>query len=297
MPCGTPMITTARSPCSLALDSGSYLKWNPFAPALPTAALRVTAAVENFAWRIEHALVREGGFALVTSEPGSGKRVALRLIAERLAPLPNLTVAALAHPSANLADFYRELGDLFAVELKPHNRWMGFKALRNRWLVHRDSTLRRPVLLIDEAQQLSPAVLSELRLLASAHFDSRVLLTVVLAGDRRWGERLRREELLPLGSRIRARLNLEYASREDLLACLKHLAASAGNPTLMTAELLRTLCDHAIGNYRALTTIAAELLAVAAQRELTQIDEKLYLEVFAPPGQTTTKHRARLARA
>lgn len=273
------------------------LKWNPFAPELPTEALRLIPAVANFAWRIEHSLVREGGFALLTGDAGTGKSVALRLLAERLAPLPDLSVAALAHPSANLADFYRELGDLFSVELKPHNRWMGFKALRSRWLAHLDSTLLRPVLLIDEAQQLSPAVLSELRLLASTHFDSRLLLTVVLAGDRRLNELLRREELLPLGSRIRDRLNLEYASREDLLACLQHLAASAGNPTLMTAELLRTLCDHAMGNYRALTTMAAELLAVAAQRELTQLDEKLYLEVFAPPGQATTKRRERLARS
>ena len=273
------------------------LKWNPFAPELPTEALRMTPAVDNFAWRIEHALVREGGFAMLTGDVGTGKSVALRLIAERLAPLPDLTVAALAHPSANLADFYRELGDLFSVELKPHNRWMGFKALRTRWLAHLDSTLMRPVLLIDEAQQLSPAVLSELRLLASTHFDSRVLLTVVFAGDRRLNELLRREELLPLGSRIRARLNLEYAGREELLECLKHLTRSAGNANLLTPELMRTLCDHAMGNYRILTTMAAELLAVAAQRELTQLDEKLYLDVFAPTNQTTSKRRVRVATA
>jgi len=273
------------------------LKWNPFSPELPTEALRLTPAVENFAWRIEHSLVREGGFALITGDVGTGKSVALRLLAERLAPLPDLTVAALAHPSANLADFYRELGDLFAVELKPHNRWMGFKALRNRWLAHLDGTLLRPVLLIDEAQQMNPAVLCELRLLASAHFDSRVLLTVVLAGDRRLGELLRREELLPLGSRIRARLNLEYAARDDLLELLKHLTRSAGNATLMTPELMRTLADHAMGNYRVLTNLAAELLAGAAQRELTQLDEKLYLEVFATPGPPPGKRRERLANA
>ena len=273
------------------------LKWNPFSPELPTEALRLTPAVENFAWRIEHALVREGGFALISGDVGTGKSVALRLIAERLAPVPDLTVAALTHPSANLADFYRELGDLFAVELRPHNRWMGFKALRTRWIAHLESTRLRPVLLIDEAQQVAPLVLSELRLLASAHFDSRSLLSVVLAGDQRLNELLRRDELLPLGSRIRARLSLEYASREDLLACLKHLLASAGAPALMTPELMHTVCDHAMGNYRALTTMAAELLAAAAQRELVQLDEKLYLAVFTPPGQSAGTRRTRLTSA
>lgn len=271
------------------------LKWNPFSPELPTEALRVTPALHDFAWRLEHSLVREGGFALISGDVGTGKSVVLRLLAERLAPLPDLTVAALAHPSANLADFYRELGDLFAVELRPHNRWMGFKALRNRWLAHLDSTLLRPVLLIDEAQQMHPSVLAELRLLASTQFDSRVLLTVVLAGDRRLNELLRQEELLPLGSRIRARLLLEYAARDELLELLKHLTRSAGNASLMTPELMRTLADHAMGNYRALTNMAAELLAVAAQRELTQLDEKLYLDVFAPPGQTPSKRRERVA--
>jgi len=166
--------------------------------------------------------------------------------------------------------------------LRPHNRWGGFKALREVWFAHLETTRRRAVLLVDEAQEMSPAVLCELRLLASARFDSQPLLCVVLAGDARLIEKLRREELIPLGSRIRTRLATEHAPREELLACLNHLLSGAGNAGLMTPALCHTLCDHAAGNYRILTTLAAELLAAAAQRELPQLDEKLYLEVFAP---------------
>src|SRR5207249_2948095 len=86
---------------------------------------------------------------------------------------------------------------------------------------------------------------------------------------------------LPLGSRIRTRLVLECASREQMLACLRHLLASAGGSKLMTAELMATLCDHALGTYRVMTTMASELLSAAAQRELPQLDEKLYFELFA----------------
>lgn len=265
------------------------LKWNPFSPELPTEALLATPALEDFAWRIEHTQVREGGFALITGMPGTGKSVALRLLAARLARLPDLTVAALAHPSANLADFYRELGDLFAVDLKPHNRWMGFKALRNRWLAHLDASLMRPVLLIDEAQELAPVVLKELRLLASSQFDSRTLLSVVLAGDQRLADLLRRDDLLPLGSRIRVRLTLEHASREDLLACLKHLTDSAGSPGLFSETLAQALAEHAMGNYRVLTNMAAEVLAYAARHEITQLDEKLYFDVFNPERRASSR--------
>ena len=264
------------------------LKWNPFSPELPTEALYVMPKIENFCWRIEQALIREGGFASITGDPGTGKSVVLRLLAERLEQLRDISVGAIAHPSSKLADFYREMGDLFGVELKPHNRWGGFKALRERWLAHLEATLLRPVLLIDEAQEMHPAVLSELRLLSSMQFDSKTLLTVVFAGDARLSNKLRRDELLPLGSRIRTRLLMEYADRNELMACLKHLLATAGNASLMTPELMQTLCDHAIGNYRVLTGMAAELLAAAAQQEITQLDEKLYLQVF---GQASAKTR------
>ena len=268
------------------------LKFNPFSPELPTTALYLTARVEQFCWRIEHAQIREGGFALIHGDPGTGKSAILRLLAERLSRLPDVHVGAIAHPQSSLADFYRELGDLFAVALRPHNRWGGFKALRERWIAHLEATRRRAVLLIDEAQEMSVAVLSELRLLTSARFDSQPLLCVVMAGDQRLLEALRREALVPLGSRIRTRLACEHASRDELLACLEHLLSHAGNASLMTADLRHTLCDHAAGNYRILTTLAAlaaELLTAAAQHDLPQLDQKLYLQVFAQPDRAPAR--------
>jgi general secretion pathway protein A len=268
------------------------LKWNPFSPELPTEAIYVPGKLENFCWRVEHAQIREGGFAMIHGDPGTGKSVALRLLCERLSRLPDVTVGAINHPQASLVDLYRELGDIFNVPLKPNNRWGGFQALRERWLAHLETTRRRAVLLVDEAQEMSPAALCELRLLASARFDSQPLLCVVLAGDARLIDKLRREELIPLGSRIRTRLATEHASREELGEALNHLLAGAGNASLMTPQLRHTLCDHAAGNYRILTTMAAELLSAASQRDLPQLDDKLYLEVFAQPEVTTPRRSA-----
>ncbi|MGH8219078.1 MAG: ExeA family protein [Steroidobacteraceae bacterium] len=259
------------------------LKFDPFSLEVPTEALYLSPKIENFCWRIEQAHLREGGFALIHGDPGSGKSVVLRVLAERLARLADLSVGVLHHPQSNLSDFYRELGDIFGVAIRVSNRWGGFKALRTRWLDHLGSTTRRSVLLIDEAQEMSPAVLNELRLLASARFDSQSLLCIVLAGDARLLEKLRREELVPLGSRIRTRLATEVAAREELLACLEHLIAAAGNASLMTRELRHTLVDHAAGNFRVLVSMAAELLMSAAQREIATLDEKLYLQVFGRP--------------
>lgn len=265
------------------LQSLYGLKWNPFSPEVPTEAFLLSAKVEHFFWRVEN-LAREGGFVLVTGDPGLGKSVTLRLLVQKLTPQRDLAIGILTRPQTGVPDFYRELGDLFGVELSPHNRWAGSRVLRERWLAHIEASLLRPVLLIDEAQEMKPAVLNELRLLCAAELDARALLTVVLAGDGRLPEKFRAVELMPLGSRIRVRLLLQSASPQELLECLRHVLTQAGNPRLMTKELMNTLCEHAAGNYRILMTMAGELLDTATQRELAQLDEKLYLEVFAVPA-------------
>ena len=267
------------------LLSAYGLKWNPFTPGVPTEALLVTAPIDSFAWRVEQ-LVREGGFAAVQAEPGMGKSVVLRIMAARLESIADVTVGVLTRPHARTNDFYRELGDLFGVTLSPHNRWAGAKALRERWRAHIDASMCRPVLLVDEAQEMLPSVLAELRLLSSTELDSRQVLTVVLAGDARLTDKLRTPELLPVGSRIRTRLHIPPASPELLEQHLRHALAQAGAATLMTDDVVSVLCEHAAGNLRVLMNLGYELLAVAIEREVDRIDEKLFFEVY---GQTVKR--------
>lgn len=223
---------------------------------------------------------------MLTGDPGTGKSVALRLLAEWLRQLPDVVVGTLEHPQSRTTDFYRELGDVFGVTLSTQNRWSGFKALRARWSDHITSTRCRPVLIVDEAQETLTSVFSELRTLASKELDSKQLLCVVFAGDARLPERLRTPDLLPLGSRIRRRLTFEYASRDELLACLDHVLVAAGNTSLMTSELRVTLADYSAGHFRVLMNLADELLSIAVERELPRLDEKLFLEVFSPTPKT-----------
>jgi len=268
------------------------VKWNPFSPEVPVEALQRTPRIESFCWRVQQ-LVGEGGFALLTGGVGTGKSATLRVLAEQLCAVRDVQVGALSRPQASIGDFYRELGDLFGVPLRPHNRFGGAKVLRERWQAHIDASETRPVLLVDEAQETKQLLLEELRLLSSSRLDSHLLLTVVLTGDQRLSERFRCDELAPLGSRIRVKLTLDRAPPEELRECLVHALHSAGAPKLMTSELIATLCDHAQGNLRALMNIAGELLDLAAQREVPQLDEKLFFEAFSAPAPAQNKVASR----
>lgn len=267
------------------------LKWDPFSREVPPEALLRTTLAESLCWRTEHVLLEEGGFASVIGEPGTGKSACLRLVEQHLLRNSGAKVVALEHASGSVSSFYRELGERFGVELTPRNRWGGFKALRETWCEHMETTLLRPVLLVDEAQELNPKVLTELRLLGSTRFDSRVILGVVLAGDRRLQEKLRQEELTPLGSRLRIRLVLEPLAKETLLAVLEHRLEAAGGGALCTQVLKTTLVERAAGNPRTLLNMAQELLVVAVHRELKRLDEKLFLEVFGGDDRPPKRRR------
>lgn len=266
------------------------LKFHPFRPDVPIEALYVTPTLDAFLRRVELSIA-DGGYVMITGDPGTGKSVALRLLKKRLDGLRDVAVGIIEHPQSRISDFYREVGDLFGVPLQAHNRFGGFKAIRARWTEHISTTCSRPVLVFDEAQEVINSVFCELRVLASKDLDSRQLLCVILAGDQRLPERLRSPELLPLGSRIRRRLVLEAASSDELLACLEHLLETAGNSALMTEELKATLVDHAVGNHRILMNLCDELLAVAADRGLPKLDEKLYLDVYAATPKKAAKRR------
>lgn len=266
------------------------LKWDPFSPDVPTEALFTPPRVEHFFFRAEQQ-ARQGGFIAITGDNGNGKSTVLRQLYQRLGLVPDIVTAVLTRPQSDLADFYREMGDVFDVPLRPHNRWAGYRALREKWLTHQGATLWRPVLFVDEAQQMPASVLSELRLISSTNLDARAALTVVLCGDARLTQRFREVELIPLASRIRVRLVQEAATPKELHDCLQHMLDQAGNPHLMTAGLMSTLCEHALGNYRVLANMGAELLAAGARAEVSQLDEKLFLEVFGPASRE--KGRAR----
>ncbi|MBF0440040.1 MAG: AAA family ATPase [Magnetococcales bacterium] len=266
------------------------LKWNPFTPDIPTEACLVTGETERFLWRVEQ-LAKIGGFALLSGESGTGKSVVLRLLRDHLGKTPDLLVAVLSRPQGSIPDFYRELGALFDVQLTPHNRWAGSKMLRERWLAHMESSLFRAVLIVDEAQEMHSSVLSELRLLCSDQLDSRSILTVVLSGDDRLPELFRTRELIPLGTRIRVRMNMGAMHPTQLKEHLRHVLSVSGNPDLMTEELSDTLCERSVGNLRILMGMGAELLEAAIQRQIDRIDEKLFLDTFAP--QITLKNKSK----
>lgn len=266
------------------------LKWNPFTQDIPAETIYKTPRFVQYCYRVE-TLTLDGGFALITGESGLGKSASLRALYDHLSKIPEITVGDIIRPQSGLTDFYREISSLFGVELKSGNRWSGYRGLREKWKHHIASTLLRPVLLIDEAQEVPTKVLSELRLLSMEKFDSASLLTVILAGDSRLTNAFKEEDLIPLGTRIRTRLVMEPWMKPQLVELLKEGLRHAGNPNLMTAALIETLTEHAAGSPRVLMNLAGECLAIGMMKESPQLDEGLFFELFPPQSSSGTRRK------
>ena len=159
------------------------LKWNPFTPEVPIEALYVPPKVENFCWRIEQAHLREGGFALDPRR--SRHRQKRRHAPARRAARRAWPTSRSASSIIRRATSPTSIASSAISSPSPSASATAGAALRRcapagsiTWV----PPARRPVVLVDEAQEMTPMVLSELRLLASARFDSQSLLCVVLIG-------------------------------------------------------------------------------------------------------------------
>lgn len=259
------------------------LKWNPFAQGIPSEAIVRTPRFDQFCYRVE-TLTLEGGFALITGESGLGKSICLRALSDHLSRIPEITVGEMSRPQSGLSDFYREMAGVFGVDLRASNRYGGYKSLRDKWRSHIESTLLRPILLIDEAQEIPAMVLSELRLLTMEKFDSVCLLTIVLAGDSRLSNSFKQTDLIPIGTRMRTRLLVEPWTKPQLVDLLKESTKRAGTPMLLTDELAETLAEHAVGNPRVMMNLAAECLSMGLRKESTQLDAGIFFELFPAPN-------------
>jgi hypothetical protein len=110
-----------REPRLDALPNKIALEVSEAGHAVPTEELNGTPRVESFCWRVEQ-LAGEGDFALITGDSGTEKSVALRIFNERLTAQRDMKVGVFSRPQTGLPDFFREMGDLFGVALRPDNR-------------------------------------------------------------------------------------------------------------------------------------------------------------------------------
>lgn len=171
-----------------------------------------------------------GGFVLLTGEIGAGKTTVCRCFIEQVPD--NCRLAYIFNPRLTVEELLLSICDEFRIALPPRGAGpVGVKPYVdaiNAWLLDAHAKGLNSVLVIDEAQNLSPEVLEQLRLLTNLETSERKLLQIILIGQPELRGMLERPELEQLAQRVIARYHLGPLSEAETGAYVSHRLAVAG---------------------------------------------------------------------
>ena len=217
-----------------------------------------------------------GGFVLITGEVGTGKTTLLRNLLDRTPP--DLDVAFILNPRLTVRELLETLCDELGVnyargELQTVKQYID---VLNKHLLKTHQSGRSTVVIIDEAQNLSPAVLEQIRLLTNLETNDKKLLRIILLGQPELADMLDRTELRQLAQRITARYHLTPLSKAEVAHYVSHrLARAGGNPGIFTSSAINTLYRLSKGTPRLINVIADRSLLGAYVEGKYQVDGTL----------------------
>jgi general secretion pathway protein A len=169
-----------------------------------------------------------GGFIQLTGEVGTGKTTMVRTLLSRIPQ--HADVAVILNPRITPTEFLlticEELGVTIDVDAQDSVKSM-VDAL-NRRLLNAHAEGRRVIVIVDEAQNLSPEVLEQVRLLTNLETPTQKLLQIILIGQPELAAQLDRNELRQLAQRITGRYHLNPLTREETLEYVRHRLRVAG---------------------------------------------------------------------
>ena len=220
-----------------------------------------------------------GGFVLLTGSIGAGKTTVCRCFLEQIPRRCN--VAYIFNPKLNVVELLRTVCEEFRIPCPedPHDSH-SIKALVDRineFLLRTHAVGQNNVLIIDEAQNLAPEVLEQLRLLTNLETNDRKLLQIILIGQPELRDMLARPELEQMAQRVIARFHLDALSATETDQYIQHRLAVAGHRRgrLFTDEAVRRIHEWTQGVPRRINVLCDRALLGAYAEDRGAVDRRI----------------------
>lgn len=187
---------------------------------------------------LEYGVHRNEGFIVITGEVGAGKTTIVRALLAGL-DAHKVVAANLVTTQLDADDTLRLVGAAFGVRVKDQTKaelLMGLEA----WLVSQTSQGKRCLLVVDEAQNLTPRAVEELRMLSNFQYGQQALLQTFLVGQPEFRAILQSPAMQQLAQRVAATCHigpLDATETEGYIAHRLHCAGSTGRPHFADAAL------------------------------------------------------------
>ncbi|MCB1762476.1 MAG: AAA family ATPase [Gammaproteobacteria bacterium] len=252
---------------------------------LPDASFLYMGKGHSIAYSmLEYGLLNQAGFSVITGEVGSGKTTLIRHLLEHLSE--DVTVGLVSNTHREMGELLQWVLYAFGQDYRETNRVTLFDTF-TRFLIEEYAQNHRTVLIIDEAQNLHPQVLEELRMLSNVNADKNQVLQLILVGQPQLLSLLKRPELLQFRQRIAVDYHLNALDESDVLRYIEHRTRHAGVERLLfTEEAARLIYRASSGIPRIVNLICDTALVYGFADNKQLIDKELLQSVLLDKNRT-----------
>ena len=223
---------------------------------------------------LEYGVQEHAGFTLMTGEVGSGKTTLLRNIINKISG--DVTLAMVFNTKVDGSQLLTMINEDFGLRVEGRSKVELLSDL-NDFLLAECSEDRQPIIIIDEAQNLSEEALEEIRLLSNLEADSFKLVQIILVGQPELKQIIAQPSLRQLRQRISISCHLTPLNREETEEYIFHRLATVGNRDCVSfsAEGLDLIFAFSSGVPRLINVICDFLLLSAFVEETHEISNEL----------------------
>lgn len=214
------------------------------------------------------------GFVMVTGEIGTGKTTICRNLLNQLDP--NTEVAFIFNPALNPVELLKKINTEFGISSAADNV-LDLAEELNQYLLKATAAGKNCVLVIDEAQNLAPSVLEQVRLLSNLETEKEKLLQIILIGQPELGEKLALHELRQLNQRITARYHLQALNAQEARQYVAYRIHVAGGRKSIkfTRSAFSAIFRHSGGTPRVINAICDRALLIGYTKEAHTISRAI----------------------
>jgi len=250
------------------------LNEKPFAITPDPRYLYMSARHTDALAHLLYGISESGGFIQLTGEVGTGKTTLIRSVLEQLPAKAD--IALILSPQLTTLEFLATIIQELRCAPPADRTVKAHIDVLNTHLMQAHAEGRRVVLIVDEAQTLSPELLEQVRLLTNLETSKQKLLQIILIGQPELRELLDRPEMRQIAQRITGRYHLEPLRKDETRAYVSHRLRVAGTQNdIFTKRAIDALYNHARGIPRLINVIADRALLAAYTKDQRNVDAKL----------------------
>jgi type II secretory pathway predicted ATPase ExeA len=223
------------------------LRENPFNANPDPRYLFLTREIQEALAGLAYGIKNRKGFILLTGEVGTGKTTLLNRLLDWL-NTEGIATAYVFNSQVDVTQLFDFMLADFGIPCESRDKSHVLMRL-NQWLLERFRDRKTTVLIVDEAQNLSPQVLEEIRLLTNFETANEKLLQIVLSGQPELEDKLRDPRLRQLRQRITMRCRtqpLNYDEMAGYIAERLRIGGANGRP-IFSAEAIETIYKYSRG--------------------------------------------------